>query len=157
MHMFGIPFNSQMRWAWFFLSLLFLGMVVLRLIRPEESVVMKAVLVGTCILNPGILVFLVRAFRGPNRNWRDYSESAEPLSAWGYLWRAYIAFLSQFPVLILLNLVMPINLHIDRFSAIDVVVWEIPFVLASAVGTWLLFSRDRQGQAKLVIAGLRGF
>lgn len=155
--MFGIKFNSQMRWAWLFLSLIFLSYVLLRLIRPDEPIVMKVVLVAMCITNAGVLVFLVRAFRGPSRNWRDHSETAEPLSAWGYLWRAYIAFFSQFPVLILINLAIPINLHVNRFSPIEVVVWEIPFVLASALGTWLLFSRDRRGQAKTLMASLRGY
>lgn len=155
--MFGVKFNSRMLLAWFFLALLFLGMVLLRLIRPDESVAMKLVLVVTCILNAGILVVLVRFFRGPNRNWRDLSEGAEPLSAWGYFWRAYVAFFSQFPVLVLINLVLPGPLHVDRFSAVEVALWEVPFVLASAVGTWLLFSRDRIGQAKALLVGFRGY
>lgn len=155
--MLGVKFNSKMLWAWLFLALLLLGMVLFRLIRPDESAAMKLALFGTCILNAGILVFLVRLFRGPNRNWRDLSEGAEPLSAWGYFWRAYVAFFSQFPVLVLANLLVPGALHVNRFSAVEVMLWEVPFVLASAVGTWLLFSRDRIGQAKALLAGLRGF
>lgn len=155
--MFNVKLNAQMVRAWSLLSLLFLGMVILRLIRPDESVVMKMVLVGVCILNPGILVSLVRVCRGPNRDWREQSEGAEPLSTWGYFWRAYVAFFSQFPILILVNLLVPVNLHVDRFSAVEVVLWEIPFVLASALGTWLLFSRDRRGQARTLMVSLRGY
>lgn len=155
--MLGVKFNSKMLWAWFFLALLLVGMVLLRLIRPDESVAMKFVLFVTCILNAGILVFLVRFFRGPNRNWRDPSENGEPLSAWGYFWRAYIAFFSQFPVLVLANLLLPGAVQVNRFSAVEVALWEVPFVLASTVGAWLLFSRDRIGQAKALLAGVRGY
>jgi hypothetical protein len=155
--MFAVRFNSQMRWAWFFLSFIFFGWVAIRLVNPAESVAIKLVLAGMCIFNPGLLIALVRAFRGPNRDWRNVAENATPLSAWGYFWRAYVAFLCQGPVLFLVSLVVPLNLHIDRFSAAEMAMWEVPFVLASVLVTWVLFSRDRKGQVAVVITTLRGY
>jgi hypothetical protein len=96
-------------------------------------------------------------FRGPNRNYRDLSEGAEPLSAWGFFWRAYVALYSNIPVLLLVNFLFPGALYVNRYSPIEMMWVEVPFALSSAVGTWLLFSRDRVGQAKVLFASLRGF
>ena len=127
--MFAIQFNSQMRWAWFFLSFIFLGWVALRLVHPDESIATKLTLIAVCIINPGFLIVLVRTFRGPSRDCEDRSQLAAPLSAWGYFWRAYVAYLCLGPALYLLNLVVPVNLRIDRLSPGEIAVLEIPFAL----------------------------
>lgn len=155
--MFAVRFNSQMLWAWFFLSFIFFTWGAVRLVSPAESVAIKLILVAMCIFNPGLLIALVRAFRGPNRDWRNMAENATPLPAWGYFWRAYVAFLCHGAVLFLVSLVVPLNLHIDPFSAAEMAMWEVRFVLASVLVTWALFSRDRKGQVALVITTLRGY
>lgn len=131
-------------------------MSLLRLVRPDEPIAIKLVIVGICFLHPGVLVFLVRAFRGPNRDWRDRSEGAAQLSTWGYFWRAYVIYFSPVAILPLLKLVIPFHLP-DQLSAFEQAVWEIPLLLVSTLGTWLLFSRDRRGQAALLIASIRGY
>lgn len=58
-----IKFSRAMKKAWVWLSLYLLSLVLLRLMRPSEPTEVKLVLFVTAILNPAVLLYLIRLVR----------------------------------------------------------------------------------------------
>jgi hypothetical protein len=156
--MIKIKFNQEMIISWFLMSIILLAQsyVYLGIMDPHVSSEIKLVQVGICILHPGILIYFIRAFRGPNRDWRDHSAEASKLSTLGYLWRAFIAYYTGVLILALIRIIIPFNLP-NKSSALEIALWEVPILIASSLGIWLLFSRDRRGQAQVLVSMFRGY
>jgi hypothetical protein len=155
--MFEFEFNNKMRNAWIMSSLYLLFVILIRLMNPAESLLEKLVLIGICIVVPGILVFSVRAVRGANADWKSHDADAKKLSTWGYMWRALVGYFSQIPLLLLLQVVLPFKVDTSRFTAFQLAAWCIPSMIVAVIGIWIIFSRDRRGQFAYMVASARGY
>ncbi len=148
-------FDAQMWIAWCFLAFIAFGYVVLRIMH-SPSLETQITLAGVALGNPWILIYLIRALRGGNRKCSDLADDAPRLSAWGYFWRSYIVFLSSIPVLAVISEFVPIPKVIEA-TGIELVGWEILFVVSAIFCTWLLFSRDRTGQVKILLSAVQRY
>ena len=155
--MFELKFSTQMKKAWVWLSLYLLSLSLLRLVHPTEPIALKLALLAGVIANPGILLYLIRLVRSLRQATHEIIDSSSLLSTWGWFWRAFVLLFFQVPMLLLARLALPINLPVNEFTALELLLWEGPFTFASAVGAWLLFSRDRLGQLRLMISTVRGY
>ena len=155
--MLGVKFTLPMKKAWVWLSLYLLSLSLLRLVRPSESLDVNLVLFAKVLLDPGVLIFLIYSARCSYSAGQAEPASSAGLSTWGWFWRAFILHFFQIPVFLLVSLFLPISLNVQSFGALQLVLWEVPFALASAIGAWLLFSKDRKGQLRLLITSLRGY
>lgn len=155
--MFEFEFNSKMRNAWIMSTLYLLFVIAIRLMHPEESWVAKIVLISICVINPGILIFAVRAVRGSNADWKNQDIDAKKLSAWGYMWRAGVGYFSQVPILLLLQTVVPFHLDASKFTAFELAAWCVPSMVIAVIGTWVIFSRNRREQFAYVLSSIRGY
>jgi len=145
-----------MKKAWVWLVLILASFTVFRLIQPSEPLEVKVVLFITAILNPAILLYLIRLVRHQVASVGAPSPAPE-LSTWDYFWRAYVLFYFQLLLLLFVSLIVPLNLRVNEFDAVRLVLWELPFAVVSAAGAWLLYSTDRRGQLQLLIEAVRGY
>ena len=145
-----------MKQAWVLLSLYLLSLTFLPLIRPSEPTDVKIILIATVILNPAILLYLIRFVRHQGANTGTPAE-APCLSTWGYFWRAFILYFFHIPLLIVVNLIVPLNLQASKLTPTHIALWELPFALVSAIGAWILFSKDRRSQVRLLFASFGGY
>lgn len=151
--MFETKFTRQMKISWICLALCLL---ILEWLQPTELFDAKVVSIVISVVEPGILVYLIRFVR----HWRSaISAEAEAteLSTWSYFWRGVVLFFFKVPILSLLNNFVPMKLVANEITAIELVLWEAPLAFGSALGAWLLFSKDRRGQLQLLVASIRGY
>ena len=157
----GIRFNTKMCVAWVFAALWLWSYLRMNL-RQHSGVpvttglwLFESWFAGSVVVRVGVALQLIRKLRGTNRNWQDRSDGAAQLSVWGWTWRAMVATLAA---------IVPVAIASYAFPAlapstgyVEGGVRELLALLSIAVVVWLLFSRDRRGQIRVLFSALRGF
>ena len=143
--------------AWLITAYALLSLKLRSLIGEDVPFLHAAASIAFIAGHAALSVYVVRLVRGPNKNWRDYSEDAAPLSAWGFGWRAVVASLCGMMVLYAVATALRFDYTRIEFTIALMIAWEAPLGLATAVSAWVLYSRDRRGQLKYVLGTLRGY
>ena len=153
----GIQFNAKMCIGWVLAAWIVISWNFGKLIEQDAPAATRWWVVGFIILNLGIALQLIRKVRGTNEDWRDRSDGAAQLSALGYMWRSVVAYFGGSAIFAALRQVLSLDVRFTEIGVWEALMWEIPFLFSMAFGTWLLFSRDRRGQAKVLFSALRGY
>ena len=153
----SFQFDSKIFVAWAVAAFYLVSMRHTQMLSPDIPAANKWLAIVLTIFNVGLALQLIRRFRGPNRDWRDRSAGAAQLSAWGYIWRSVVANFAGGATLMLVEKVLSLDHMLIEFTPLDMMIWEVPSVLSIALGTWLLFSRDRRGQFKVLFSAVRGY
>jgi len=150
--------SSLIRWKLF--SSWVVASSVLAVLSPswlfdsEISAAEKCTGLVLIAMKAAFAIELVRRCRGLNQDLAVRSESSPQLSVWGVAWRAVVANLAGVVVLLVFERLFSVD-----FIRVDLL--APPMVIgrayAIAVGTWLLFSRDRRAQLSAVISVVRGY
>lgn len=103
------------------------------------------------------LVYMIQLLGGSRKISKKHPSVYEKRGAFGYLWRTLIVkYLSLFVIVLLLTL-FSLASRIEAPSALYTLVSFGLSIIASVFVIWLLFSKDRAGQFKWVIAIFRRY
>jgi len=148
--------NKKMKIAWFWLSLLILIYTIgVRIIDPEIAVWIRLLFVLACSLYSGLLIFVINAVRGSNVNTKGDDVINVKLGAWSYVWRGLVAYFGQIVVILIIQIFLPLHIDLREMSYVGRLGWFAPSFIFSTVAAWLLFSRDREGQFKAILGGIK--
>lgn len=153
----SFQFDSKIFFAWAVAAFYLVSLRHKEFFSPDVPAANKWLAFVIIIFNVGFAIQLIRRFRGPNRDWRDLSSNAAQLSAWGYTWRSVIANFAGGATIVLVEKALSLDHMLVDFTPLEMIFWEVPFGLGIAIGTWLLFSRDRRGQFKVLFSSVRGY
>ncbi len=143
--------------AWLIAAYILVSIQLRWLIREDVSS-SQALLRGTLLAaNAALAIYLVRAFRGPNKDWKNYAETAPKLSAWGFAWRAVVANFGGAAVVSAVSRVFSIDFTQAEPTFTALLVWQITLSLSMVVAAWAFFSRDHRGQLQVPVRALRGY
>jgi len=101
-----------------------------------------------------LVVFLIRILRG-NKIVRKKNPDVEfELNVWGYIWRGFlIKFLAFYLVAILITLA-----HLKPVPSVQyTMIFTLLGYMSSVLLTWLLFSKNRKEQVRLIFSLFRGY
>lgn len=143
--------------AWLIAAYILVSIQLRWLIREDVSssqAMLSGILLAT---NAALAIYLVRAFRGPNKDWKNYAESAPKLSVWGFAWRAVVANFGGTAVMFTVSRAFSIDFTQAEPTVTVLLAWQITLSLSMAVAAWAFFSRDHRGQLQVLVRSLRGY
>lgn len=143
--------------AWVIAGYVLVSMQLRWLIRYEVSSSQVMLSSALLVANAALAIYLVHAFRGPNKERKDYAESAPKLSAWGLAWRAVVASFGAGALMLAVSRAFSIDFTQVEPTFTLLLAWQISLSLCMAVAAWAFFSRDHRGQLQVLVRALRGY
>ena len=151
------PLDKTFLLAWGFAAYLLVGMRYNLYFSPDIPTLNKVLSTVWIVTNVGLALELIRRLRATRTVSPSDTKRFARMTISGYTWRAIVANFFAGALILIFETIFSLDHKRAEFGLDELVLWEIPLLLATAVSTWLLYSPNRRAQLGIAMRSLRGY